>query len=240
MLRNILYFLLLIGLVACDNEPTTDEQQQQETEVIDNTPRQKVKITTNYGEMVFELFNETPLHRDNFIKLAKDNFYDSLMFHRVQKNFMIQGGDPTSRGQVEPTQVLGEGKLDYTVAAEITPKFIMRQGALVGFHQGVGKNPSKASNATQFMIIHGQPLKSYQLQDLAQKNNMQYTPNQIMLYEKYGGTPVMDGKYTIFGQLISGQHVLDKIVHAKTLRMIDPKMPDRPVEDIRMMVEIIE
>lgn len=241
MFKNILCLLLLVGLIACNNDNPADNGEQQDgEEIVDNTPRQKVKIATNYGEMVFELFNETPLHRDNFIKLAKENFYDSLLFHRVQKNFMIQGGDPTSRGEVEPIQVLGEGKLDYTIEAEINPKFIMRQGALVGFHEGIGRNPSKASNAAQFMVIHGQPLKAYQLQDMAQKNNMQYTPNQIMLYEKYGGSPTMDGKYTIFGQLISGQHVLDKIVNAKTFRMQDPKMPDRPVEDIRMTVDVVE
>ena len=134
----------------------------------------------------------------------------------------------------------GDGKLDYTIAPEINADFVMRQGALVGFHEGVGKNPSKASNAAQFMVIHGQPLKAYQLQDMSEKNSMQYTPNQIMLYEKHGGSPTLDGKYTIFGQLVEGQYVLDKIVSVKTYRMQDGTLPDRPVEDIRMQVELVD
>jgi peptidyl-prolyl cis-trans isomerase B (cyclophilin B) len=236
-IKQLLLLFCILCSVGCNTTPSPEDTSDEP--IVDTTPRQKVKISTTYGDMVFELFNETPLHRDNFIQLAKDNFYDSLMFHRVQKNFMIQGGDPTSRGIVNPEQVLGEGKLDYTIPPEINSKFVMRQGALVGFHDGVGRNPSKASNGAQFMVIHGQPLKAYQLQDIAEKNSMQYTPDQIMLYERYGGTPIMDGKYTIFGQLIKGQHVLDKIVHAKTLRMQDAKMPDRPVDDIRMQVEVL-
>ncbi len=240
-MKNIFFLLLLLSLGACNTsstETTTDDEAAKA--IIDNMPRQKVKISTQYGDMVFELFNQTPMHRDNFIKLTKEGFYNDLMFHRVQSNFMIQGGDPNSKGEVKPEQILGDGKLDYTIAPEINADFVMRQGALVGFHEGVGKNPSKASNAAQFMVIHGQPLKAYQLQDMSEKNSMQYTPNQIMLYEKHGGSPTLDGKYTIFGQLVEGQYVLDKIVSVKTYRMQDGTLPDRPVEDIRMQVELVD
>ncbi len=236
------YFYLLglaLFLGACSGELIPNPEENPDP-IIDNTPRTKVRIQTIYGDMVFELFNETPQHRDNFIKLAKEGFYDSLMFHRVQRNFMIQGGDPDSRGEVKPEQLLGMSQLKYTIPAEIIPSFVMRQGALVGFHEGVSKNKSKASHGSQFMVIHGQPLRGYQLQDVSEKNGMQYTPEQIQLYEKYGGTPSMDSKYTIFGQLVEGLYVLNKIVAVKTYRSQDPVLPDRPLKDIRMTVKIEE
>ena len=116
----------------------------------------------------------------------------------------------------------------------------MRQGALCGFHSGVGLHPDKSSHPSQFMLIHGQVLKAYQLQDLSIKNQMDYTPEQIELYEMYGGSPQLDGKYTIFGQIIEGLHILDKIVHAPTHRSLQSNLPDRPVDDIRMVVKVIE
>lgn len=230
-------FLIIIALffVACSPDVVENSEN-----AIEKLPRPRVSITTQYGEMVFELFNETPLHRDNFLKLVKEGFYDSLLIHRVQSNFMIQGGDPDSRGEVAPNQLLGSGGDDKRIAAEIMDKFVMRQGALCGFHNGVGHHPDKSSNAFQFMIIHGQPLKGYQLQDYSVKNGINYTPQQILLYEKYGGSPQLDGKYTIFGQLLEGVHVLDKIVQVKTHRDVTPGLPDRPLEDIRMIVKVLE
>lgn len=228
---TLLFFVVLLLFYSCGSS-TTDASN--------NSTRPKVSIKTSYGEMIIELFNETPLHRDNFLKLAKAGFYDSLMFHRVQPFFMIQGGDPDSKGHVEPNQLLGMDNAEDRIPAEINPNFIMRQGALCGFHSGVGLHPDKSSHPSQFMLIHGQILKAYQLQDVSIKNQMDYTKEQIDLYEMHGGSPQLDGSYTIFGQIIQGIHVLDKIVNAKTYRSIKANLPDRPVDDIRMVVKVIE
>jgi len=243
-MKQLFYFLLPLSLIlnACTSgtPPNNDLEDNNDNTEIDAMPRQKVSINTQYGEIIVELFNETPKHRDNFLTLAKEGFYDSLMFHRVQPNFMIQGGDPESRGEVAPNQVLGLNDSKERIPAEITPKFVMRQGALCGFHTGVGHHPEKSSNGSQFMIIHGNPIKGYQLKEVALKNNMDYTPEQIHLYEMYGGSPQLDGKYTIFGQILEGMHVLNKIVHAKTHQPDDGHLPNRPIEDIRMIVKPVD
>jgi cyclophilin family peptidyl-prolyl cis-trans isomerase len=239
-MKQSFYFFLLFLLVfnACTSEttPNNDSEDNTSTE-IEAMPRQKVSIKTQYGEIIVELFNETPKHRDNFLKLAKEGFYDSLMFHRIQPNFMIQGGDPDSRGIVPASQALGLNDSIERIPAEINPNFIMRQGALCGFHTGLGRHPNRSSNGSQFIIIHGTPIKGYQLNQAALTNNMDYTPDQIHLYEMYGGSPQLDGRHTIFGQILEGTHILDKIVHAKTHSPGEGKLPDRPIEDIRMIVK---
>lgn len=232
------YFLCLIGFLfqACTNNDAPNKKNHP----VEGLPRPKVSIRTQYGTIIIELFNETPKHRDNFLKLTEEGFYDSLLFHRVQPNFMIQGGDPKSRGDVPPEQFLGMGNAENRIPAELNSKFIMRQGAVCAFHKGIGHHPDKSSNGSQFMIIHGQPLKSYQIKELSLKNKFEYTPEQIKLYEMYGGTPQYDNMYTIFGQIVQGIDVLEKIVHAQTHRSIDPSLPDRPVEDIRMIVKALK
>lgn len=235
------YLFLLMGLLISACTPSTpSDPVVEEREAIEALPRPKVSITTQYGKIVLELFNETPKHRDNFLKLAQEGFYDSLLFHRVQPNFMIQGGDPDSRGSVPPEQYLGMGNADNRIPAEISSKFILRQGALCGFHTGVGHHPDKSSNGSQFMIIHGQPLKGYQVKELSLKTKVDYTPEQIKLYEMYGGTPQYDNRYTVFGQIVEGLPVLEKIAQAKTYRSTDGTLPDRPIEDVRMIVKVID
>lgn len=234
-----LYFFIIIlfSFGSCNNTPQTEEDLAEE---ITQIPRPRVLISTQYGDMTIELYNETPLHRDNFLKLAQEGFYDSLLIHRVQSYFMIQGGDPNSRGEVAPDIYLGTDTSQRRIAAEISNKFIMRQGALVSYHRGVGGNPDKSSHFSQFMIIHGQVLKGYQIQKISIKNKIDYSPEQIRLYELYGGSPQLDGDYTIFGQVIDGVHVLNKIVKVPTLRSVNPKFPDRPLEDIRLVVKVLE
>ena len=240
-MQNKIYLFLLMGLLISACTPATpSDPVAEERDAIEALPRPKVSITTQYGEIILELFNETPKHRDNFLKLAQEGFYDSLLFHRVQPNFMIQGGDPDSRDSVPPEQYLGMGNAENRIPAEISSKFIMRQGALCAFHTGIGHHPDKSSNGSQFMIIHGQPLKEHQVKDLSLKTKVDYTSEQIKLYEMYGGTPQYDNMYTVFGQLIEGLPVLEKIVQAKTYRSIEPTLPDRPIEDIRMVVKIID
>ena len=241
MQKKCYLFLLMIGLFINACTPSTpSDPVAEDRDAIEALPRPKVSITTQYGEIVLELFNETPKHRDNFLKLAQEGFYDSLLFHRVQPNFMIQGGDPDSRGSVPPEQYLGTGNAENRIPAEISSKFILRQGALCAFHTGIGHHPDKSSNGSQFMIIHGQPLKGYQVKELSLKTKVDYTPQQIQLYETYGGTPQYDNMYTVFGQILEGLPVLEKIVQAKTHRSVDGTLPDRPIEDIRMIVKVID
>ena len=190
--------------------------------------------------MVIELFNETPQHRDNFLKLIKEGFYDSLLIHRVQPSFMAQAGDPTSRGKVPPEQFLGMHQMDYRIPAEIHPQFLMRQGALCGYHSGINAHPDKSSNGSQFMLVHGQAIRAYQLQAIGLEKNRTYSQEEIAVYEQYGGLPQYDGKYTIFGQVVKGLPVLEKIVQVATHRSIKSNLPDRPVEDIHLNMVILQ
>lgn len=195
--------------------------------------RKKVEIQTKYGTMVVELYNETPLHRDNFIKLAKEKFYDDLLFHRVIKNFMIQGGDPNSRNAA-PNIQLGNGGPGYQINAEILPQFIHKKGALSAARQGDQVNPQKKSSGSQFYIVQGTILSRQDLMNFQKRNNLNYTEEQIKAYTTIGGTPHLDGAYTVFGEVIKGLDVIDKIAAQPT----DSR--DRPTEDIVMKVRIIE
>lgn len=241
-------YLFLIGgllwaLASCTAPATPDEDIDPETarlqaiaDSIAALPRAQVQIETRHGSMTIELFNETPLHRDNFVDKVKSGFYDSLLIHRVQPNFMAQGGDPDSRGEVPEEQFLGTRQLKYTIPSEIQPGFILRHGALCGFHNN---HPDKASHGSQFMLIHGQPLRTYQIKQVGLEKNREYTPEEIATYEQYGGLPQHDGKYTVFGQVIKGEKVLDQIVYAPTLRSTNSSLPDRPIEDIRLRMTLL-
>lgn len=234
------FLLLLLGLTACqsNNNQETDPNAPNTTNP-DQSPRTRVAIHTRLGDMVVELFNETPKHRDNFLRLVKEGFYEDLLIHRVQSNFMLQGGDPLSRDSVPPEQYLGQDTTKRRIEAEINEQFILRQGALCGFHSGEGAHPDKSSHYSQFMLVHGQAIRAYQLEKLSLENNMDYNPDQVQLYENYGGLPQYDGRYTIFGQVVEGMHVLDKIVKVKTWRTENAQWPDRPKEDIRLSMEVL-
>ncbi|MCP4442278.1 MAG: peptidylprolyl isomerase [Aureispira sp.] len=236
---TLLFFALLLW-TGCQTDNSNSNNNNNTTPIEEKEPRQRVEINTPYGPMVIELYNETPKHRDNFIKLAKEGFYDSLMFHRVQQNFMIQGGDPDSRGEVHPAASLGQGTPAYTIPAEIAPQFIHRLGAVSAYHEGKKKVPTLESNGSQFLIIHGQPLRAYQLEQIQKETGIKYSAEQIATYEKFGGVPSLDQKHTIFGQVVEGLDIIAQIATTKTMRMEDPIMPDRPVEDIRMTVKVLE
>ena len=191
----------------------------------------KVKIVTDSGIIVVKLYDSTPLHRDNFVKLVQQGFYDSLMFHRIIQGFMIQGGDPQSKNAAAGV-MLGSGGGDMTrIPAEFRKSIIHKKGALAAARDG---NPAKASSACQFYIVQGKTLTDAELDMMEQRIGNKYTPEQRNIYKTIGGTAMLDQNYTVFGEVISGLQVIDKIASA-------PKAPgDRPLGDIRMKMEIIK
>lgn len=191
-----------------------------------------IEITTSYGTMVFKLYNETPLHRDNFIKLAQEGYYDGTLFHRVIRNFMIQGGDPDSK-MAKPGQMLGNGGPSYTVPAEFVPTLFHKKGVLSAARMGDQVNPTKASSGSQFYIVQGQKFTDADLSNIERQTRNTLTPEQKQVYKTIGGTPHLDGNYTVFGEMISGFEVLDAIAAVPTDRM------DRPATDVKMTVKVL-
>jgi peptidylprolyl isomerase len=272
--RTIILILMLVSLIKAG----TSQSFSKET----------ILISTIHGNMKLKLFNETPLHRDNFLKLVKEHFYDSLLFHRVIEGFMIQGGDPDSR-TADQFKVLGDGDLNYTIPAEFKPDLFHKKGMLCAARNGDDVNPTKASSACQFYIVQGKPrteedLKSFErrinkpliarLKDsvlnlpdnnilkekiasfkgvnndsllaytkvLNEKTDKAYelVPHYTFpeshkaVYKSLGGTPHLDTNYTIFGEVIEGLEVIDRIAAARTGKN------DRPLIDLRMKITIVQ
>jgi len=245
---------------------------------------QVVTIKTKFGDMVAILYDETPKHKANFIKLASEHFFDSLLFHRIIEGFMIQGGDPNSK-KAKPGERLGFGDPGYTVEAEFNPKFFHEKGALSAARMNDQANPTKASNGSQFYIVQGKVTSEAELQTDGDKFTMalqkffedpanlplydslrkmaqsgdtkgyeatilglkpriekatginatkEISPEKLKVYTTIGGVPRLDGNYTVFGKVIKGLDVVDKIA-------AQPKdQADRPVDDIRMFVTVTE
>lgn len=190
----------------------------------------KIKIKTDQGEIIVKLYNETPLHRDNFIALVKKGFYDSLLFHRVISNFMIQGGDPMSKN-AQAGAMLGMGGGDMErIPAEFRPNLFHKKGALAAARDN---NPQKASSACQFYIVQGKKYGNNELDMMENQMGSKFSPEARTAYSSLGGTPFLDQNYTVFGEVIAGLEVIDKIAEC-------PKnAQDRPTTDIRMYMEII-
>ena len=190
----------------------------------------KVKIITPYGTMIVQLYDETPLHRDNFIKLTRRHFFDSTLFHRVIKGFMIQGGDPDSK-HAKPGAELGNGDLPYTVPAEFRPALFHRKGVLAAARDD---NPAKASSATQFYLVQGKVYTDAQLDSVEIKRlgGRKIPAAQRDVYKTIGGTPQLDMNYTVFGIVIKGKDVIDKIAALPT----DSR--DRPLQDVAMKIRL--
>jgi cyclophilin family peptidyl-prolyl cis-trans isomerase len=196
----------------------------------------KVRITTPYGDMVVKLYDETPQHRDNFLKLVNEKFYDDLLFHRCIKDFMAQGGDPQSRG-AGPSAMLGSGGPGYTVPGEFNKDFIHKKGALSAARQGDQVNPERRSSGSQFYIVQGQKMNDEQLNQIqayVQRKTPGFTYNeeQRNIYKTVGGTAQLDMDYTVFGEVIEGLSVIDSILNQPT------RQGDRPVEDIWMKMSV--
>lgn len=192
-----------------------------------------VEIITNYGKIQVKLYNNTPLHRDNFIKLVTDGYYNGTLFHRVINNFMIQGGDPDSKN-ASTGQILGQGGPGYTIPAEFIKENYHKKGALAAARMGDNVNPQKASSGSQFYIVQGKTYGDLELNQLEMRMGIKFTAEQRNSYKNIGGTPHLDGAYTVFGEVISGMDVIDAIASVKTGNA------DRPVNDIKMTMKIIK
>lgn len=196
-------------------------------------PHTYAEIDTEYGKMKVMLYNETPQHRDNFIKLANEGFYDDLLFHRVMKNFMIQGGDPDSK-DAAPGAMLGQGGPGYTIPAEIIDTLLHKKGALAGARLPDQVNPKKESSGSQFYVVQGRTYTGPELDRMEKQKNMTFTPAEREVYATIGGTPFLDRDYTVFGEVIEGFDVIDKIVGVAADRA------NRPAQDIKMTVKILK
>ena len=273
----ILLIILACSAVACKSGQKKDGNMEKET---------VLKIETSMGDIKVKLYNETPKHRDNFIKLAKDGTYNGTLFHRVIKDFMVQAGDPESKNAPKG-KMLGSGDVGYTVPAEfVYPKYFHKKGALSAARQGDEVNPKKETSGCQFYIVTGKVFNDstllnmeqqknqnkvteafnalaqkhmkeiykmrkandqdglYALQDTlfiqaeaeaAKQPDFHFTPEQIKAYTTVGGTPHLDGEYTVFGEVVEGMDIVDKIQQVKTDRS------DRPEEDVKIInVSVIE
>lgn len=180
-----------------------------------------IVITTEHGKITMDLYDNTPKHRDNMLKLVKEKFYDGTLFHRVIPEFMIQGGDPDSKN-AKKDQMLGNGDVGYRVDAEINQENFHQYGALAAARDN---NPDKSSSGCQFYIVVGKKFTDEQLDQLSQRTGRTFTPAQREVYKTIGGTPHLDGNYTVYGQVTSGMDVVEKIIDAKRNQY------DRPYDD---------
>jgi len=200
--------------------------------VIDPPSKCLIEITTDFGVMMAELYDATPQHRDNFLKLAGEGYYDGLLFHRVIDGFMIQGGDPNSRNAA-PGAALGSGGPGYQVPGEFVDSLVHIRGAIAAARTGDGVNPERKSSGSQFYIVQGTAVDASMLDMLEKRKGFKYSEEQRAAYLEHGGTPFLDRDYSVYGRVISGFDVLDQIARA-------PKdARDRPTKDIKMTVKVI-
>jgi peptidyl-prolyl cis-trans isomerase B (cyclophilin B) len=215
----IINALLLFVFVSC---------AQNNEDPIEHT----IVIETSLGDMEVLLYNDTPLHRDNILKLTEEGFYDGHLFHRVINNFMIQGGDPHSVNAPQGLR-LGTGGPGYTIPEEIMDNHFHKKGVLAAARKGDNVNPDKESSGSQFYIVQGQIFSEEQLAMLQNSGNRRpFSKEQIEAYTTIGGTPHLDGGYTIFGEVIKGIEVLDSIASVATDNY------DRPLEDVVFSIRL--
>lgn len=191
-----------------------------------------VKISTSYGEVFIKLFNETPKHRDNFIKLVKNGALNGTLFHRVIKDFMIQGGDPNSKTAKTGDQ-LGEGDLGYTVPAEFVPMLFHKKGVLAAARDN---NPDKASSSCQFYIVQGKKYTDAELDavEMGRLAGRKIPLDQREVYKTLGGTPFLDQSYTVYGEVVKGIEMVDKIA------VLPVDRNNRPAEDVKIQVDLLK
>lgn len=273
-MKKIAFFIVIaffvLGISCGGNSKKTDEKV--------------VTVTTDFGDIKIKLYDNTPKHRDNFIKLVQEGFYNDLLFHRVIINFMVQGGDPKSR-EAKLDDMLGNGGPGYTIPAEINSANFHKKGAVAAARLGGARNPEKNSSGSQFYIVQGRVFRPGELDtmeisinnqrkemmmrdqfnlekskfdDLRGKNDPagfnvllaelrdkvdsmynagpQFTlsAEQREAYSTIGGYPSLDGEYTVFGEVVEGLDVIDKIA------AVEVNKANRPVRDIRMKIELVK
>jgi len=213
------------------NTTTTTHISQSNTS---NQTETMVLIKTTMGDMKIVLYNETPYHRDNFIKLVNDGFYEGLLFHRVIDEFMIQGGDPGSKNASSTTQ-LGSGGPGYTLPAEINPDLFHKKGALSAARTGDQGNPTRRSSGSQFYVVTGKVYTEAELDMLEQRMSTKFSDAQREAYTTIGGTPFLDAQYTVFGEIVEGVDV------AVNISKVSKNASDRPNDDIKIIsMEVID
>ncbi len=211
MYKEIAIFMAVIFMAGCQSK------------------KSYITIKTEYGDMVVELYDSTPKHKENMLKLAKEGFYKDLLFHRVINGFMIQGGDPKSRN-AGPDVHLGSGGPGYLIDAEIgAPHF---KGCIAAARTGGPSNPEKKSSGSQFYLVQGRKQTDQTLDNIEKNKGFKYNDVQREKYKTIGGTPALDGDYTVFGEVVEGIEVIDKIAAVKT------KPGDRPVKDVKMDIVV--
>lgn len=227
---DIIYVFVI--MVAMSTVIMTSATMQAQTA---DTLRHEILLETDMGNIRIALYNETPLHRDNFIKLVKQGFYDGLLFHRVMQRFMVQTGDSASR-HAQPGQILGMTAKGEKIPAEIRyPRLFHKRGAVAAAREGDNTNPERASSATQFYIVYGRRFNDTMLDDEQLKLNritngqVKLTPEVREAYKSTGGTPHLDGQYTVFGEVVEGLDVVDKI------QWVETDKNGRPLNDIRII-----
>lgn len=216
-MKHLIKLFLLAALVA-----TGCSQSQKKVAVL---------MQTTMGDVRLELCDETPQHRDNFVKLVSEGYFDGVLFHRVIENFMIQGGDPDSR-TAQPGQFLGDGGPDYTIPAEFRyPALFHKRGALAAAREGDAVNPEMASSGSQFYIVWGKIFTDEELDKMQERihNRVQFEGEVREAYKTLGGTPHLDGAYTVFGYVTEGLEVVEAIQKVAT------DENDRPTEDVRII-----
>lgn len=221
-------FFLIAGLTACTGRSQSDQGT-------------RVRIETTLGDITVKLYDETPVHRNNFLKLVHDHVYDSMLFHRVIREFVIQTGDPTSK-HTSDTTALGTTDVGYSLPAEIRPALFHKRGALAAAREGDDVNPERRSSGSHFYIVTGKTYTREELAELEDRMNASATPSaapfrfsepQIEAYTTIGGVPRLDGSYTVFGEVVEGMDVVRRIEAAPT------NDADRPITDIRILKTVL-
>jgi peptidyl-prolyl cis-trans isomerase B (cyclophilin B) len=224
--RNVL-------LIICSLLLTASLYAQQDVKLKRKDRKRDVALVTTEGTIVLRLSDSTPLHRDNFLRLVKSHYYDSVLFHRVIQNFMIQSGDPDSK-RAKPGQPLGNGGPAYTIPAEFRPSLFHKKGVLAAAREGDDVNPEKQSSGSQFYIVQG---RIFTDQGLDSVETFRLKGRKLPLahrevYKTIGGTPHLDQNYTVFGEVVRGLEVVDKIAATPTSKGQDH---DRPLQDVRIL-----
>lgn len=231
-------FCLALALLAANSfsQTATKPKTATGTKPATAAKARLVLVTTDYGSITIKLYDSTPQHRDNFIKLVKDGFYDSLLFHRVISGFMIQGGDPTSK-YADSTAMVGAGSAPGDrIPAEFNANYIHKKGVLAAARDN---NPEKASSNCQFYIVQGKPSSDEELNsiecNIRQSGDIlfRYTDAQRKTYKTIGGTPFLDQNYTVFGEVVKGLDVVEKIAAVATGEN------DRPLKNVRMKMKML-